>query len=55
MNSKEITLFGFWASSATWRIRAALHYKQLAFREIPIDIVKNDQGFGMIFRVRYTQ
>ena len=45
MNSKEITLFGFWASSATWRIRAALHYKQLAFNEISIDIVKKDRGW----------
>jgi len=41
----EIQLFGFWASSATWRVRAALMFKELKFNEIPIDIVGKDETF----------
>jgi len=45
MSAKEITLYGFWASSATWRVRAALHYKQLNYKEVSVDIVKQDASY----------
>lgn len=32
-------LYGFWASSCTWRVRAALHFKGIAFEEKSVDIV----------------
>ncbi|CAH2244543.1 jg8074 [Pararge aegeria aegeria] len=33
-------LYGFWLSSCTWRVRAALTVKQIPFEEKSIDIVK---------------
>jgi maleylacetoacetate isomerase len=34
MFQNEIKLYGYTGSSSTWRVRAALQYKQLAFKEI---------------------
>ena len=45
MNSKDITLYGCpfqeSASSSTWRVRAALHYKQLEYNEVSSASVEN--------------
>ena len=53
--SPEITLYGFWASSASWRVRAGLIYKNIPFDEVSIDIVNKDKGWkGKYFRF-YSQ
>ena len=41
--SEKCTLYGFWASSATWRLRVALKFKDIEFEEKSIDIVGNDE------------
>jgi len=43
--SKDVTLYGFWASSATWRVRAALVYKNLNYDEVSINIVGKDESW----------
>src|SRR4030081_2665517 len=39
----SITVYGFWRSIASFRVRVALRLKNLAFEEIPIDILSGDQ------------
>lgn len=36
-------LYGFWRSSATWRVRVALAHKKLAYDYVPVDL-RNDGG-----------
>lgn len=36
-------LYGYWRSSSAWRVRIALHHKQLSFENIPVHLV-NDGG-----------
>jgi maleylacetoacetate isomerase len=38
-----ITVYGFWRSIASFRLRAALRLKGLPFEEIPIDILSGEQ------------
>jgi maleylpyruvate isomerase len=39
----SITVYGFWRSIASFRVRAALRLKGLAFEEIPINILSGEQ------------
>lgn len=36
-----IRLHGYFRSSATWRVRIALHHKQLAYQTVPVHLVAN--------------
>ncbi len=36
-------LYNYWRSSASWRVRIALHYKELAFEYVPVQIVERQQ------------
>lgn len=36
-----IRLHGYYRSSATWRVRIALHHKQLAYETVPVHLVAN--------------
>ena len=38
----DIKLFGYWRSSATYRVRIALHLKQLNFIYTPVHLVRQD-------------
>jgi len=38
-----ITIYGFWRSIASFRVRVALKLKSLSFEEIPIDILSGEQ------------
>ena len=37
----QLILRGYWRSSATWRVRIALHYKSIPFQYIPIHLVRD--------------
>ena len=39
--SYRLILKGYWRSSATWRVRIALHLKELDFTYVPIHLVRN--------------
>jgi maleylpyruvate isomerase len=39
----SIQIYGFWRSIASFRVRVALRLKDLAFEEIPIDILSGEQ------------
>lgn len=39
--SEKLILRGYWRSSATWRVRIALHYKKIPFQYKPVHLVKN--------------
>src|SRR5229473_5025091 len=39
----SITVYGFWRSIASFRVRVALRLKELPFEEIPIDILSGEQ------------
>lgn len=41
ITNQELTLRGYWRSSATWRVRIALHYKQLPFTYSPVHLVRH--------------
>ncbi|MGK0362227.1 MAG: maleylacetoacetate isomerase, partial [Bradymonadia bacterium] len=38
--STAYTLYGYWRSSASWRVRIALHHKGLAFETVPVHLVE---------------
>lgn len=48
----SMILRGYWRSSATWRVRIALHYKDLDFEYLPVHLVR--QG-GEQHLPEYTQ
>jgi len=37
-------LYNYWRSSASWRVRIALHYKGQAFEYVPVQIVERQQN-----------
>lgn len=37
----DYTLYGYWRSSASWRVRIALHLKGLAFETVPVHLVED--------------
>ncbi|MWV13346.1 maleylacetoacetate isomerase [Pseudomonas sp. R-28-1W-6] len=39
--STELTLYGYWRSSAAYRVRIALGLKGLAYRQVPVHLVKD--------------
>jgi len=39
--SSELTLYGYWRSSAAYRVRIALNLKGLAYRQVPVHLVKD--------------
>ncbi|MCD1607166.1 maleylacetoacetate isomerase [Stutzerimonas kunmingensis] len=39
--STELTLYGYWRSSAAYRVRIALNLKGLAYRQVPVHLVKD--------------
>src|SRR3984893_11902719 len=46
-----ITVYGFWRSIASFRVRVALRLKNLPFEEIPIDILSGEQfepGYAVV-------
>jgi maleylacetoacetate isomerase len=43
MTSPALTLYGYWRSMASYRVRVALGLKGLAAQEIPLDVLAGDQ------------
>ncbi len=43
-------LFGYWRSSATWRVRIALNLKGLAYVYEPVNLLKDEQNAGAYVR-----
>ena len=41
--TEPLTLYGFWRSNATYRVRVALNLKGVSYREIPIDLDAGEQ------------
>jgi fumarylacetoacetase len=39
----DFTLYGFWKSSATWRVRIAMAAKKIPYTIVPIDLSKGEQ------------
>ncbi|MEK1908137.1 MAG: maleylacetoacetate isomerase [Pseudomonas sp.] len=39
--SSELTLYGYWRSSAAYRVRIALNLKGLGYRQVPVHLVKD--------------
>ncbi|WP_439858830.1 maleylacetoacetate isomerase [Pseudomonas sp. MBLB4136] len=39
--STELRLYGYWRSSAAYRVRIALNLKGLAYRQVPVHLVKD--------------
>lgn len=39
----EVILYEYWRSSASYRVRIALNLAGIAFRSVPVDLLKNEQ------------
>ena len=56
----EIKMFGFWRSSATWRVRLFLAHKGIQYEYIPTNLLKNENQTAEYAKlnpskVRYSQ
>ena len=40
----ELTLYHYWRSSASWRVRWALEHKKIPYRPIAVDLLKGEQN-----------
>jgi maleylpyruvate isomerase len=40
MMTPRLTLYGYWRSSSSWRVRIALHHKSLAYTDRPVHLVR---------------
>ncbi|MCB9524958.1 MAG: maleylacetoacetate isomerase [Myxococcales bacterium] len=43
MSAHRYTLYGYWRSSSSWRVRLALHIKGLTFENVPVHLVRGEQ------------
>jgi len=43
--STSVILYGFWGSSCSWRVRAALEFKKIDFEEISINTVEKGETY----------
>ncbi len=41
--TQPLTIYGFWRSNATYRIRVALNIKGISYQEIPVDLDNGEQ------------
>ncbi len=39
--SQELTLYSYWRSSSSWRVRLALHHKGVDFTTVPVHLVRD--------------
>ncbi|ORY44126.1 Maleylacetoacetate isomerase [Rhizoclosmatium globosum] len=42
-SDKEFTLYSYWRSGTSWRVRAALHHKNIDFDYVAVNLVKGEQ------------
>jgi maleylpyruvate isomerase len=46
-----VKLLGYWRSSASYRVRIALHWKRLAFESVPVSLLRGEQGREEYLRI----
>ena len=54
MNNHKITLYHYWRSSCSWRLRWAMDYKQVEYKLIAINLLKNEQNSPNYLRMNPT-
>jgi len=42
------TLYSYYRSSCSWRVRTVLHWKGIDYETIPISLIKNEQVRDMM-------
>jgi maleylacetoacetate isomerase len=42
--SHQITLYHYWRSSCSWRVRWALAHKQIPYTDVPVNLLANEQN-----------
>ncbi len=53
MSAHRYTLYGYWRSSSSWRVRLALHLKGLVFENVPVHLVRaGGEQFGATHTAR---
>jgi maleylacetoacetate isomerase len=50
-NNNIPTLYHYWRSSCSWRVRWALELKQIPYNSIPINLVKNEQNSPSFLKI----
>ncbi len=51
MSQPQITLYHYWRSSASWRVRWALHHKNIAYKAVAVNLLKNEQQQPAYLRI----